>query len=218
MDFLATPETWTKLGQFLGIRDSEAILRHLGVDMRHPRQTYVGPPLKRHPDGSWSDPWGVRRRSVPHPGGAYEEIIEHPLAHVRDISELSGYSWPRPEWWDAEALIQQIRNLDTEDSYAIALEEFGDPGGIFEIAWYLRGMEQFLVDMVEQPELAYEIMRRITDFYVGLLDQVMAAAGNRIDLIWTSDDIAHQHGRVMSERCWQRTRCASPRTPEPAHP
>ena len=46
-------------------------------------------------------------------------------------------------------------------------------------------------------------MRKVADFYVGLLEQVMATVGDRIDLIWTSDDIAHQHGRVISERCWR---------------
>ena len=203
VDFLATPETWAKLGQKLGITDSEAILRRLGVDMRHPRQTYVGPPLRRFHDGSWTDPWGVRRRSVPHLNGVYDEIVEHPLAELRDERELAGYPWPRARWWDAQELVRQIRRLDDGNRYAIALEEFGDPGGIFEIAWYLRGMEQFLVDMVEQPELAYEIMRRVTDYYVDLLEQVMSATGDRIDLIWTSDDIAHQHGKLISERCWQ---------------
>jgi len=41
------------------------------------------------------------------------------------------------------------------------------------------------------PALAYEIMRRVADFYLGLLERVMAAAKGHVDLIWTSDDIAH---------------------------
>jgi uroporphyrinogen decarboxylase len=31
----------------------------------------------------------------------------------------------------------------------------------------------------------------------------MSAAGPRIDIIWTSDDIAHQHGRLMSLKTWR---------------
>jgi uroporphyrinogen decarboxylase len=203
VDFMATPESWAGLKQHLGMDDSEAVLRHLGIDLRHPRQPYTGPPLVHHSDGSWTDPWGVRRRAVPHPKGAYDEIVDHPLARVRDASELAAYPWPKPEWWDAEALAEEIRSLDANESYAIALEEFGDPGGIFEIAWYLRGMEQFLIDMITQPDLPYEIMRHVADFYAGMLERVMACAGDRIDLIWTSDDIAHQHGKLMSERTWR---------------
>jgi uroporphyrinogen decarboxylase len=203
-DFLATPETWAQLKAHLGMKDSEQVLRHLGVDVRHPRQPYVGPSIVRHPDGSWNDAWGVRRRTIPHPRGAYDEIVEHPLARLEDPSELNAYPWPKPEWWDAAALEAEIRRLDEERPYAMALEEFGDPGGIFEIAWYLRGMEQFLVDMVERPDLAWEIMRRVTEFYLALLERVLTACGDRIDLIWTSDDIAHQRGCLMSERLWRQ--------------
>ncbi|MFQ5854259.1 MAG: uroporphyrinogen decarboxylase family protein [Anaerolineae bacterium] len=203
VDFNATPEAWARLNQHLGIHDTEAVLRHLGVDLRHPRQPYVGPPQRRHSDGSWTDAWGVRRQSVPHRGGAYDEIVAHPLADVQDASELADYPWPQPEWWDADALAEQIQTLDADMPYAIALEEFGDPGGMFEIAWYMRGMEQFFVDMVKQPDIAYEIMRHVTDFYTGMLERVMDAVGDRIDLIWTSDDIAHQHGLLMSKSTWR---------------
>ncbi len=204
VDILATPEVWVNLRSHLGIHDPEDVMRHLGVDLRHPRQPYVGPPLPKHPDGSWTDAWGVRRRPVAHGGGVYDEIIENPLAKVQDASELQDCSWPRPDWWDAEALAQEIRNLDKQESYAIALEEFGDPGGIFEIGCYLRGMEQFMVDMVENPDLVDQIMCRVTDFYVGMAERVLAASPDRIDLIWTSDDIAHQHGRLISGRTWRQ--------------
>ena len=203
VDFMATPEAWARLTQLLGIDDHEAVLRRLGIDLRHPRQEYVGPPAPRCADGTWYDPWGVRRRAVASGAATYDEIVEHPLAGLRDASELAACAWPLPEWWDAQSLARQIAALDAETGYAIALEEFGDPGGMFEIAWYLRGMEQFLVDMVERPEIPYEIMRRVTDFYMGMLERVMAAAGDRIDLVWTSDDIAHQHGRLVSVKCWR---------------
>jgi len=203
VDFMATPQAWSRLCEYLGTDDREAVLRDLGVDLRHPRQPYIGPPLDYRPDGSWVDAWGVRRQRVKHNQGAYDEIVEHPLAHIQDASELEQYTWPQPEWWDAAALKDEVRQMDSQGDYAIALEEFGDPGGIFEIAWYMRGMEQFLIDMVANPDLAYEIMRRVADFYIGLLDRVMTKVGERIDLIWTSDDIAHQHGMLISLRLWR---------------
>lgn len=204
VDILATAEAWARLEQHLGIYDREALLGHLGIDVRHPRQPYAGPSLKRFGDGTWLDPWGVLRRRVEHSGGGYEEIARHPLAGLRDANGLQRHEWPQPAWWDAAGLIREIEARDAVRPYAVALEEFGDPGGIFETAWYLRGLEQFLVDLTENPDLAFEIMRRVTDFYLGMLERVMAAApAGRIDLIWTSDDIAHQHGRLMSGRIWR---------------
>jgi uroporphyrinogen decarboxylase len=204
VDFMATPEAWCNIKTLLGLDTEEAVLRRLGIDLRHPRQPYVGPPLPRHPDGSWTDPWGVRRRPVANRSATYDEIAAHPLASLRDASELASYPWPQPEWWDAQGLRDAIAELDRGEPYAIALEEFGDPGGIFEIAWYLRGMEQFLMDMALQPDIAFEIMRRVADFYCGMLERVMSACGPRIDLVWSSDDIAHQHGRILSLQLWRQ--------------
>ena len=203
VDFIATPEVWESLRRYFGATDDEAVLEILGVDLRHPRQRYVGPALERGADGTVTDAWGVTRRTVPNEVCSYDEIVRHPLAGAKDASELADYPWPRPEWWDAEALAAEIRRLDARGDYAIALEEFGDPGGMFEIAWYMRGFEQFLMDMVTAPEFAHELLRRITDFYAAMAERAVAACGDRIDLIWTSDDIAHQRGALMSVRTWR---------------
>ena len=64
-------------------------------------------------------------------------------------------------------------------------------------------MEQFLIDMIEQPAIPYAIMSRVTDFYIGMLERVMAVVGDRVDFIWTSDDIAHQQGPLVSKQLWK---------------
>jgi uroporphyrinogen decarboxylase len=64
-------------------------------------------------------------------------------------------------------------------------------------------MEQFMIDMLVNKDIAYEILRRVTDVYVGRLEKVMAALGDRVDLIWTSDDIGQQHGLLMSLDTWR---------------
>src|SRR5690349_18847324 len=86
VDFLATPEAWANIKELLGMDDEEEVLRRLGIDLRHPRQPYIGPPLERHADGSWRDAWGVPRRPVANRAATYDEIAAHPLAEVRDAS------------------------------------------------------------------------------------------------------------------------------------
>jgi uroporphyrinogen decarboxylase len=51
--------------------------------------------------------------------------------------------------------------------------------------------------------MVYEIVRHVTDFFLGLLERVMAAAGDRIDLIWTSGDLGTQEGMLMSIQTWR---------------
>ncbi len=203
VDFLSTVEAKERLEKFLGITEPGELLRTLGVDLRHPRQPYVGSLRCSHERGDWSDEWGVRRRRVAHSGGSYDEIVCHPLAGLGGTEELVRYPWPSATDWDVDALEAEIHALDEENSYAIALEEFGDPGGIFEIAWYMRGMEQLLCDMAERPERAYFLMEKVTDCLLTRLERVMMRLGNRIDLVWTSDDVAHQNGPLMSLKLWR---------------
>ena len=71
----------------------------------------------------------------------------NPLANIQDASELDSYRWPDPAWWDVDSLIEAIAVWDQETEYAIFLDDFGDPGGFYEIANYMRGMEQTFLDM-----------------------------------------------------------------------
>jgi hypothetical protein len=38
-------------------------------------------------------------------------------------------------------------------------------GGAFETPWYLRGLEQFLVDLRQQPEIAEAISHHVEEYY-----------------------------------------------------
>jgi hypothetical protein len=48
-----------RLAAYFGIESECEILSHLGVDLGHPQQPYIGPPLTRFPDGTTTDVWGV---------------------------------------------------------------------------------------------------------------------------------------------------------------
>jgi hypothetical protein len=103
------------------------VLHTLGIDLRYPRQPYLGrrwPGAPMELAGSVGGAPPVHNRAC-----AYDEICEHPLSGLQDAAELARYPWPRPEWRDANGLQQQIKELDAGGSYAIALEEFCDPGG-----------------------------------------------------------------------------------------
>ena len=203
VDFLATPETWSKLQGYLGLPNEESIMEYFGVDVRHPRLRYVGPPLPAYPDGSYQDAWGITWSPTPHEGGVYYEPVGHPLGAVKDAGELDDYPWPDPDWWDVGSLTEAIGAWDQKAEYAIFLDDFGDPGGFYEIANYMRGMEKMFLDMALNPDIPFEIMRRVSEVYIVLAERVLTTLDERVDLVWTSDDIAHQHGMLMSLPMWR---------------
>ena len=69
-------------------------------------------------------------------------------------------------------------------------------------AMYLRGMEQIYIDMVDNPEIAAAIFRRITDFYLEYESRILETADGKIDILCTGDDFGSQNGLLISRSMW----------------
>ena len=61
--------------------------------------------------------------------------------------------------------------------------------------WSIRGMENLMYDYYDETDNLKIIGKRLTEFYKVIIDK-FAAAG--FDGIFTSDDLGHQHGPMMS--------------------
>jgi len=57
---------------------------------------------------------------------------------------------------------------------------------------FLRGLDQLLVDMAIDPEVANLLLDRFTDFYLGYFDRMLTSARGRIDLLRQADDLGTQ--------------------------
>ena len=73
---------------------------------------------------------------------------------------------------------------------------------VFEMYWRLRGMEQTMLDMAADPDLAWTMFERCADFAVELGE----AACERfpLDWLWAGDDVASQHSMLMSPATWRK--------------
>jgi uroporphyrinogen decarboxylase len=79
---------------------------------------------------------------------------------------------------------------------------------IFETAWQLRGMERLLVDMLQQPEMAAILLDRVTAIRCVLVERLVHLG---VDVLILGDDVAQQHGMLLSPgmwRSWLRPRLA----------
>ena len=72
---------------------------------------------------------------------------------------------------------------------------------LYERAWSLRGMENLLVDMVERPRFAAELLDRICEFNLDLIEQ---ACQFGIDCVRFGDDWGSQRGLIMGPDLWRR--------------
>jgi uroporphyrinogen decarboxylase len=213
-DFWAVPEVWQKLRRAVNpaapgaasldaVSPSdryETILRLLGVDCRMVTTRYVGPKTRELPDGTFVDAWGTHRRRVINEFSAYDEYASHPLAEAETVADVLGWDWARPNHWDVSGVREQCEQWNAGVRYHLRYEV----GGIFEWSWALRGFERFLLDLVENPEVACAIMDRFTDIYIENTDRVIEAAGGLLDMVYTYDDVGIQNGLLMSPRMWRK--------------
>lgn len=198
-DFWAVPEVWAKLRQALDA-DDETVLRLLGIDCRMVTTRYVGTKARELSDGTIIDAWGTHRRRVVNEFSTYEEYASHPLADAQTAEDIHNWDWAHPDDWDVSDVRAQCERLVAAHHPHLRYEV----GGIFEWSWALRGFEQFLMDLVQNPEVACAIMDRFTDIYIENTLRVMEAAGGLLDMVYTYDDVGIQKGLLISPRMWRK--------------
>lgn len=109
--------------------------------------------------------------------------------------DISCYEFPVPDLDQVRASTEKFVN-NGRDSF-----KFGKIGTtLFERAWSLRGFETFLADMLLEPEFVHDVMRKITDYNLQIID---AALEYDIDGFYFGDDYGQQSGLLMSPNTWR---------------
>jgi uroporphyrinogen decarboxylase len=70
---------------------------------------------------------------------------------------------------------------------------------LYERAWTLRGMENLMMDFIENPGFVRELLRAIADYNIA---QVRHALDFDIDGVYFGDDWGQQHGLQMGPDLW----------------
>jgi uroporphyrinogen decarboxylase len=180
------------------------------VDLRYidgPR--FIGPSLRKSPDGSSEDIWGVRRTAmnVNMPGGTeiYEEVAESPLAHAQTVEDIDNYDhWPSPDWFDYSVIEAQCDRIRDRGRVVVFQGDRMNRLAQLKPAMYIRGIEQVFMDMTLNPELAEAVFSRIRGFYLAYAERIFDAARGKIDIVLTGDDFGSQNGPLVSPNMWTR--------------
>jgi len=175
----------------------ETILRMFGIDFRAVR---TGPPESGEPQLIWDeqgssyiDEWGIRRRMPP--DGFYYDLVHSPLSEA-GLQELKDYPFPEPEQISSiGTMAEQARRLASENEYAIV----GDFAmlGIFEMAWFLRGLDNFMMDLVTNRAFCEILLDRLVELKCRLYDRYLREVGPFLDVVTMGDDIAGQRGPLF---------------------
>ncbi len=169
------------------------VLKTLGVDFRRvwlrPPDNWSPPPT---PAGVSIDEWGMKRARM----GDISPFINAPLQDA-EVHDLATYPWPRPEDpGRVRGLQQEARRLREGGDWAISAR--APLHGMFDLAQRLRGVEQFMMDLLLDKRFAKALVGRIRDLQLAFYSRLLDAVGPVVDMVETSDDFGTQTGLLIS--------------------
>jgi uroporphyrinogen decarboxylase len=190
-----------------GLAHELELQRRLGIDQAivicptNPERT-VGnwwglPLLERLTDGRMRGAWGILFREFEYPFGTYIEIDSCPLQGASSLAELAEVPEPSLELWDFRGL-KEVLALYPDTFVWLNMN------GCFDFARFMRGTEQFLMDMVAAPEMAEVLLDKVNRLAISFFQECMKAAGNSFDGVYLGDDFGTQQGMLMSPDIWRR--------------
>lgn len=185
---------------------SEAVLQALEIDTRYVWGGMFSPPatFTEVKPGFWgfADAFGVVW-AMPgeRPGeGLYCDIVEHPLANV-PIEALDDRPWPCGHNPDAlKGLREHALKIRSETPYALVS---GISGVVFEYCWYMRGLRQFYLDMMDNKQYIQKELEHTYVFWTEYLEGFLKEVGDLLDVICIGDDLAMQSGPIFQPEIYR---------------
>jgi uroporphyrinogen decarboxylase len=150
---------------------------------------------------AYTDEWGIGWRK-PKTGGFYFDMYLHPLAGAQSLEEIKQYSFPDPLDEGRMATLKSQAEAIAARGKAIAL--LGPCSGIAEVYSWLRGYEQYYIDLALHPEFVTCMLDRLVEFKCAFWKQALAEIGSLVDVVIEADDLAGQMVPLMSPRTYRK--------------
>jgi len=151
--------------------------------------------------GTRFDAWGVGHEPGSDAAHHMTRML-HPLSGATGLADLAAY--PFPDWSDVPdpALVDEVARL-----HAAGLAVESQPeNAVWEVAWYLRGMDRLAADFAEDPDFANALLDTVTE---RTLRRSVALARAGVDILCLGDDVGTQSRLMMSPttyRHWLKPR------------
>jgi len=168
------------------------LMQKLGVDVAY---LYLEPPaeFKYYDEPEYVDEWGLTHRR-------FENFIALEGAPLKnaDIRKIKNYQGPNP--YDPNrvfGLREKAKVLFEETDMELAIHR-PTPGGIFEMACWLRGTEKFYMDLALNKKLAHTLLDKLLEIHLGFYEVQVNAVGNYVKIYEITDDLGGQQGLLIS--------------------
>jgi uroporphyrinogen-III decarboxylase len=156
-------------------------------------------PVERR--GGWTmrvDDWGRTVRS--REGAYFDEVLSVPVPVGTDPASVVFDSPALDLRYDLYAEATPIRLARDKADYCV----FGKTGGPYLRTSFVRGTEQFLIDVASDPPLAQALVDRMADHLTAVAVEQLRRWQLADTGVWIYDDMAHNGGPLVSPAAFER--------------
>ncbi|MHC4103455.1 MAG: uroporphyrinogen decarboxylase family protein, partial [Planctomycetota bacterium] len=148
----------------------------------------------RYPDNTYVDDWGVTWKMPK--GSFYYDPVDFPFKEPSH-EELEDFEWPvKVNSGNIARWHERSRYLAEQTEYCVVSDVAGY--GLFEQAWALRKLDNFLMDLIINRDYVEDLLDRVLYTQKKRLDAYLCAAGPYLDVMVISDDLATQDAPLIS--------------------
>jgi uroporphyrinogen decarboxylase len=138
-----------------------------------------------------TDDWGIEWVKE----GAFNQIKFSPLEDATE-EEIRAYKHPEHKVDELMSNMDPLIPFAKESFIGCDISPC-----LFEMVWRLRGMEETILNLIEEPELSEIMLDQALQFSIRLAEEAIARFP--LDWLWTGDDVAGQQSMIMSPACWR---------------
>jgi len=214
-------DTYVKLRKLLGLPEREPFIRdvkqhlaavdedvllRLEVDTRGVQRKSGSSyhfDMKENADSYfYTDEWGITYKK-PKPDGLYFDILHSPLADARTVADVENHSWPDPV--DEQRIgssVEAAHRVATETDKCIVVGSM--MSGLLEMGCWLRGFENFYMDLAMGSAVGEAILDKLTEIKLGYWGALLPRLGENVDIVRQGDDYGQQQGLLISRDTYRK--------------
>jgi len=148
------------------------------------------------------DEWGIEWWK-PQDGGFYYDMRRHPLAGIDNVRDLAKHKFPDPlDPGRYEGMAERADELLNRRQVAYVLGR--NAPGIFEIALWMRGFENFFCDMVTNQPFAEALLEIIMEIKMRYWARALELVGPNVMMVSEADDLASQNRCLVSRELYRK--------------
>ena len=175
------------------------VMQRLGVDVRGlfpVTSNNITVPLQDAGDAwEYRDEWGLVHH-MPKEGGLYFSLVKSPLdAMSVTVEEIENHAWPVADAPDRIAGLREQAERYRADGYAVVLK--GLSAGLCEVAIRIRGMENFLCDLMTEEDVTAALLDKLLQLKLEFWELALGELGDVVDVVLEADDYGTQESQLV---------------------